>query len=94
MLRAYCVPCPWAVMYIHPTVGADTNGEGISDFPHSRVGGEGGQAWWKPLPDTRNGVCQALSILGVRDAWLVPLSGPRARRCPSGLPSFCLHKMG
>lgn len=35
LLKAYCARRPWAVMYRHPTVGADTSGEGVSEPTHS-----------------------------------------------------------
>lgn len=67
LLKAYCVPCPCAVMYRHPTVGADANGEGIHGFTHSwGGGGVACRLMESPRPlRIQTGLYQALILLGV-----------------------------
>ena len=92
LLRAYCVPCPWAVMYIHPTVGADTNGEGINDFPHSGVGG-GDRPAGTPSPTPEMGCARLRAFWESGMPGLCPCQGPEPGAAPLGSPvSACIKR--
>lgn len=78
LLKAYCVPCPCAVMYRHPTVGADTSGEGIHGFTHSWGGGRLSPHGKSPAPPHPN--------------WAVPGSDPPGSRMPGSCPCQGLER--